>query len=535
MVLAHHLLGNLFEQTFEGYPAPTLIVDREVRIILANRAARAVVGEGPDGLPILRMRGGDVLHCIRSFEPGGCGQQALCEDCVIRRSVRLAYEHQTVQRCRADLEVRRGSKVQPLHVLVSASPIDHDGERQVVLTLEDITEVVELSREATQAEREARELEARLATVVDNLAEGVVVATMAGEVLHWNPAALTMHGFQSVEEGRRWLPEFANLFEAFDSDGRRLDLGEWALSRILRGETIRDMEIRVRRLDQGWERIWRANGSLVRNPLGEPLMAVVTLRDVTDERALQAEVALAARLASVGTLVAGVAHEVNNPLAGNLANVTMATETLQDVVERLRGRGTISKEEAADLLVEALDQLVDARVGANRIAHVVRDLSLIGRPGVRRVRTQLVDVVQGAVRWAKASVEGSAALTVRSEGNPVVMAAGGQLEQVFLNLITNAASAVPSDRVGQITITVGHGAKGMARVEVADNGIGMLSEMVAKIFDPFFTTREVGAGMGLGLPVCRSIVMAHGGTMQVSSKVGAGSVFRVEMPLAKKS
>ena len=207
MVLAHHLLGDLFEQTFEGYPAPTLIVDQDVRVLLANRAARAVLGEGSDGSPILRMRGGDILHCIQSSEPGGCGLQALCGDCVIRRSVRLAYEHQEVQRCRADLEVRRGSKAQALNVLVSASPIEHDGERQVVLTLEDITEVVELAREVTQAEKEARETEARLATVVDNLAEGVVVATMEGEVIHWNPAALKMHGFQSVEECRLRLPD----------------------------------------------------------------------------------------------------------------------------------------------------------------------------------------------------------------------------------------------------------------------------------------------------------------------------------------
>ncbi len=531
MVLGHQLLGTLFEQTFEAYPAPTLIVDADVRVLLANRSARALLGERPGIQPILHRRGGEALHCIQAEGPDGCGRQPACEDCVVRRSVRLACEHRRVERCRADLEVRLGEEARVLHLLVSASPVEHEGETLAVLTLEDVSNVVELAEEATQAEREARELGAHLATVVDNLDEGVIVATTEGEIVHWNPSALRLHGFRSVEECRRHLATFAGTFEGFDAEGRRLRLDEWALSRVLRGESIREMEIRVRRPDQGWERVWRVNGSMARGPLGDPLLAVVTIRDVTDERALQAELALSGRLASVGTLVAGVAHEVNNPLAGILANVALAGDTAREVAEALQARGEQGLVRKLDAIAE---QLSDARGAADRIAHVVRDLSLIGKPSSRRIRTRLADVIQGAVRWARASMPGSIALSIRRSGDPVVLASGGQLEQVFLNLVTNAANAIPAERAGHVTVTVATSAPGTARVEVIDDGIGMTPETLARIFDPFFTTRDVGAGMGLGLPVCRSIVAAHGGTIRVSSEPGKGTTFVVELPEATR-
>jgi signal transduction histidine kinase len=113
-----------------------------------------------------------------------------------------------------------------------------------------------------------------------------------------------------------------------------------------------------------------------------------------------------------------------------------------------------------------------------------------------------------------------------------VLASPGQIGQVFVNLVTNAAKAVASGQRGLVTVVVGPGGPGLACLEVKDDGVGMEPEALRQIFDPFFTTRKAGQGTGLGLPICHSIVTAHGGTIAASSEPGRGSTFRVELPVA---
>jgi signal transduction histidine kinase len=117
-------------------------------------------------------------------------------------------------------------------------------------------------------------------------------------------------------------------------------------------------------------------------------------------------------------------------------------------------------------------------------------------------------------------------------GAPDVVASAGQLGQVVVQLVTNGAQATADGHRAAITVRLGPGGPGMARLEVTDDGAGMSPEVMRRIFDPFFTTRVVGQGMGLGLSVCHAIVVAHGGTITVSSTPGAGSTFRVELPAA---
>ncbi len=117
-------------------------------------------------------------------------------------------------------------------------------------------------------------------------------------------------------------------------------------------------------------------------------------------------------------------------------------------------------------------------------------------------------------------------------GAPDVMGSFGQIGQVLVNLITNAAKATPRGRRGDVVIRIGPGASGMARIEVIDSGVGMAPDVIERVFDPFFTTRAVGEGTGLGLPISHAIVTAHGGTLTVESEVGKGSTFRVELPAA---
>lgn len=277
-------LASLGDPVFEEYPAPTLIVDADVCVLRANRAARAALGPEGDGEMLLLRRGGDILHCLQAEGPGGCGRQPGCPDCVIRSAVTGALASGRVQRRHAVLSARHGDRLDDLSVLVNAAPVAHETGRVVVLTIEDVTDLEHLTADVDRTERALRESEAQLRTVVDHLAEGVVVATLEGELIHWNPAALAMHGYGSLEECRRLLPEFADTFELRDGGGTVVPIEHWPFARVLRGEELQDLELEVRHRKESWTATWQYRGGLVRDSAGRPFLAALTVRDVTGRR-----------------------------------------------------------------------------------------------------------------------------------------------------------------------------------------------------------------------------------------------------------
>ena len=134
-----------------------------------------------------------------------------------------------------------------------------------------------------QVEAALRQSEERLTTVIEHLAEGLVISKLDGQILHWNRAALEMHEFRSLEEGRRALPEFQKIFELASLDGRMLPLDEWPISRIFRGEVLKDVEVRIRKVTNNWQRILSYGGMLITDRTGERL-AIVTILDITDRK-----------------------------------------------------------------------------------------------------------------------------------------------------------------------------------------------------------------------------------------------------------
>jgi signal transduction histidine kinase len=293
-------------------------------------------------------------------------------------------------------------------------------------------------------------------------------------------------------------------------------------------DALRGVDGRVEVVIEGRTLVIRARP--VRDETGAVIMGIGMSQDVTEQRALRAQVALSSRLASLGTLVAGVAHEVNNPLAGTISSLASAVDEQRALAARIRGERSTDRETlalAADAVVEIL---LDAQMGAGRISQIVKDLLLFGRPNPMRTRVRLGDVATASMRWLPASVGRAATVQVDDLGAPDVHASSGQLEQVVVNLVTNAAFAIPEGRRGEVSIRIFTSASGGAVLEVKDNGRGIDAATMERIFDPFFTTREVGQGMGLGLPICHVIVSAHGGTLTGVSVVGEGSTFRVELP-----
>jgi signal transduction histidine kinase len=244
------------------------------------------------------------------------------------------------------------------------------------------------------------------------------------------------------------------------------------------------------------------------------------------------QLALASRLAAMGTLVAGVAHEINNPLAAELSDQELALGVVRDVRARLHGSGPIDREAEVRNLDAAVEDLEEAQEAGRRIERIVKDLKTFGRPDQTRTRVRLIDVVELALRWLPVGVGQAASIDVEDGGAPDLTASPGQIEQVVANLVSNAAKATQEGERGTIIVRIGPGEPGMARVEVIDRGKGIAPDILERIFEPFFTTRDVGKGSGLGLAICHAIVTAHGGTLTVTSTPGSGSTFRVDVPAA---
>jgi signal transduction histidine kinase/CheY-like chemotaxis protein len=255
-----------------------------------------------------------------------------------------------------------------------------------------------------------------------------------------------------------------------------------------------------------------------------------------ERRKMQEELLISDRLASIGTLAAGVGHEINNPLAALLANLDFSLQDLDALDDELRSTETAALAERLSRRLSAVTgPLREAREAADRVKRIVGDLRLFSRAGEPE-KSGPVDVqavLESSVRMAWNEIRHRARLVRRYSPVPHVWGNESRLGQVFLNLIINAAQSLPDGRSDEHEIRLGIGPhpEGV-EVSVCDTGTGIPPEVLPRIFDPFFTTKPVGVGTGLGLAICRRIVTALGGQLTLESEVGKGTTFRVLLPLA---
>jgi signal transduction histidine kinase/CheY-like chemotaxis protein len=253
---------------------------------------------------------------------------------------------------------------------------------------------------------------------------------------------------------------------------------------------------------------------------------VAVVRNMTQENRNRERLAFSERLASLGTMAAGVAHELNSPLTF----VMLGLEWLERQLTLLEqpSAGPAPKPGA---LGERVREVLES---AHRIQRIVRDLKGFTRP--EEAHASLIDIpsaVDGALSLAAAELRYRARIEKSYEPSPPVFGNQARLGQVFLNLLVNAAHALPEDRSADNAVHVRsfQAADGRVAVEISDTGAGIAREHLPHLFEPFFTTKPVGQGTGLGLWICHEIVADLGGEIQVESEIGVGSTFRVLLPL----
>jgi signal transduction histidine kinase len=260
---------------------------------------------------------------------------------------------------------------------------------------------------------------------------------------------------------------------------------------------------------------------------GEGVVGVVIAsRDLTEVKNAEMQLMVSDRMASLGTLAAGMAHEINNPLAAVMGNLEVMLESIKGT-----SRHEASKEELIDILQDAL-------TAAGRIRFVVRDLKMFSRsPGDAGpdAAVNVERVIDSALRMATSETRHRARVELAYEHVAPVVGNETRLGQVFLNLIVNAAQALPAGNVEENTIRIStfDAIPDRVVVKISDTGPGIPPEVQKRLFAPFFTTKPVGIGTGLGLSICRRIIASMGGEIWFDSKVGRGTDFFVSLPRAE--
>ncbi len=366
--------------------------------------------------------------------------------------------------------------------------------------------------DALRARTEAtlRSTEAGLHLLIEGFPDPVLVHA-EGQVLYVNPATVRYLGHEGSDTllGRPLL----SLVRAEE----HLALG-WHLAKAHEGLAARAQEVRLLRRD-GQEVLADLVTLVV---TFEGRLALITLaRDFTERKQMQARLMLSDRMASMGTLAAGIAHELNNPLSYVIGNLEFIQADMRP--------GPAEASQVAGWR-EVLD---DAYEGAERVRQIVRQLKAFSRVDEERQEpVELHRVLDSVGQMAASEVRHRARLVKVYGDLPLIIGNEGKLFQVFLNLVINAAHAIPEGKVeaNEIRLVTRQDARGWAVVEVSDTGSGIRAEHLSRIFEPFFTTKPYGVGTGLGLPICHTLVRAHGGDITVESTVGQGTTFRVVLP-----
>jgi PAS domain S-box-containing protein len=532
-------LEQLHEAIVNEIPAALVVLDGRGNVVAVNPEFSRIWGISAaeaNGQPLERVLPVDLI------ESGGVGE-------VLSR---LAEGRSLAPRIARVLDRERGRRAFD----VRAKRLD---EGRTLLVLSDLTEVELLAKQVDDLQRYNE-------NIIQNMNSALVVVDLEGRITYANPTA-------------------ERILDTKPGSLRGRPVWEW-FAGAPREEVLISRTLRENARFRGAETaITRADGRIV--PIGiscAPMSdrdgarigAVAIFQDLTEMKQLQRQVLQAEKMASIGQLAAGVAHEINNPMGFIHANLCQMSEYLDDLakvwdkVEALRkavqalhpapiaegGPARDSEQKVpeeirratarldaviekveADFLISDFGKAVrESLEGSERIRHIVQDLRAFSHQDTgEREESDLNQCLDSTANIVWTMMKHSVTLTKQYQELPPMHCYPMQLKQVFMNLIVNAYQAIEARGVGEqargeIQLRTERRGDAVA-VLVTDNGIGIAPDALDRIFDPFFTTKEVGVGTGLGLSTSFNIVQRHGGTIRVESVEGQGSTFEVLLPL----
>jgi two-component system nitrogen regulation sensor histidine kinase GlnL len=347
--------------------------------------------------------------------------------------------------------------------------------------------------------------------LLGSLQDAIVVVDSGGRIRSVNQAAEELIGLSAQPLNDRPFEQ------AFPQDR---PLQELVRKTLDSGRTRTDFDARLTRLD-GSQVVVSAVGSLIRDARGEARGVVLALRDQTRIRDLEERLSRSDRLAALGTVAAGVAHEIRNPLAG-----------LRGAAQLLEGESDFPPafKEYTSVIIKEVD----------RLAAIVETLLSFASPRAPVLRPYNLHQILDSLLFLEQAPLRDRGVSVQRVYDPQlqeILADPAEIRQLFLNLIRNGVEAMPGG--GELTLRTRYerssqrcGGLSVAVAEIIDQGAGFDPEIERHLFTPFFTTKE--GGTGLGLAICLRIVEDHGGAMEAASQPGKGSSFRVMLPLAKQ-
>lgn len=419
------------------------------------------------------------------------------------------------------------------------------------------TRELEMLNETLQKEihisRKAQQEQSKLLTAIEHVAEGIVITDTAGRIVYVNPALETMTGYPAselIDNNPRILNSGFHDAEFFQNFWTTISRGGVWSGRV------------KNRKKDGTVYQEETTASSVKDPTGKIVNYVAVKRDITKELEMEQQFQQKSKLEAIGTLAAGVAHEINTPVQYVSDNTRFVSEAFadimglmsleQDLTQRIGNMGLFEKErheistfiEEIDLefLKEETVNAIEASLeGLERINSIVKAMKDFTHPGSQeKTVEQLDELIRSTVNVSRNEWKYEADIELDlDEALPPVFVLAGPLKQVILNLIINATHAVAEKKKraqehqgkGLIRIVTMQGGDA-AVIVIEDNGTGIPAHIIDKVFDPFFTTKTVGTGTGQGLSLAyTTIVDGHGGTITVESEEGIGTTFTIRLPL----
>jgi PAS domain S-box-containing protein len=388
--------------------------------------------------------------------------------------------------------------------------------------LDELRSAVEIAIYKHGMERNQRERERWFATTLRSIGDAVISTDAEGRITLMNPMAETMTGVRTADVAGKRLSEVLQLVD----ESTQQPIEDPVAQVVREGKILRIDGVLKDRGGGDAERIIADSAAPIVDDQGKLLGVVVVFRDVSETRRMQRRLEFAERLTSLGTLAAGVAHEVNNPLSFVISNLDFALTELQRNRAELRASPWFGEVEQA---------LSEAQIGAERVRQIVADLRAFARPSSPQPdRLDVNRILQSSIDMVAHQIRSRGQLVTEFGSVPAVMGNETRLSQVFVNLLVNAAHAVASPEAvaNEVRVRTHVEPDGRVSIEVQDTGCGMSEEVQKRMFDPFFTTKEPGLGTGLGLAVCHGIVTSLQGEIHVRSRAGHGTTFRVTLPAA---